>query len=52
MKKALVIILGILIFIFIHLLSRYLVNEAYIRNYNAGNYDSSLVKSKAKTTIF
>ena len=44
MKKALYVILGILVLVFIHLLSRYLVNEAYIRTYNSGNYDSNLVK--------
>ena len=44
MKKVLGIILGILILLFVHLLSRYLVNEAYIRTYNSGNYDSNLVK--------
>ena len=44
MKKVLGVILGILILVFIHLLSRYLINEAYIRNFNAGKYDSNLVK--------
>jgi hypothetical protein len=43
MKKVLNVVLVLFILLFIHLLSRYLVNEIYISNYNNSKYDSKLV---------
>ena len=43
MKKLLNVILVILIIIFVHLLSRYLVNEVFISNYNNEKYDSKVI---------
>ena len=43
MKKILNVVLVILFLLFIHLLSRYLVNEIYISNYNNAKYDTKIV---------